>query len=78
MVHTRNSIIRALLEEAVKKRNIAALIFCAKNLCGWSDRNDIQTSEKKAETLKEVPTVTLKAFAREQANKLKEEGARPN
>lgn len=43
MVHTRFMIIREILEQC-KKGNTAMLIFASKNLCGWKDKHDDDTS----------------------------------
>jgi hypothetical protein len=40
------SIRRALLDEAVNRRNTAALIFAAKNLLGWSDKQHLEHTGK--------------------------------
>ena len=37
MVHTRHDLIRTALSKAKQGDNIM-LIFCLKNLCGWSDK----------------------------------------
>lgn len=37
MVHTRFSIIRTAIQKAEKGDNVM-LIFCLKNLCGWTDK----------------------------------------
>jgi len=37
MVHTRMDLIRKALKQAEKSP--AIMIFCLKNLCGWSDKN---------------------------------------
>lgn len=39
MAYTRHMIVRELLEQC-KKGNMTALIWCSKNLCGWSDKTD--------------------------------------
>lgn len=39
MVHTRFSLIRTALKQA-ESGNTAMLIFCLKNLCGWSDKQE--------------------------------------
>ena len=47
-VHTRHAIMRACIEKALKGDN-TMLIWCSKNLCGWTDR---------AEPGNELPTQT--------------------
>ena len=37
MVHTRLDLVREAVKQATKKGNNTMLIFCLKNLCGWSD-----------------------------------------
>lgn len=37
MVHTRLNIVRKAIEKAEKGDNVM-LIFCLKNLCGWTDK----------------------------------------
>lgn len=39
MVHTRFSLIRTALKQA-ESGNTAMLIFCLKNMCGWTDKNE--------------------------------------
>lgn len=39
MVHTRFSLIRTALKQA-DSGNTAMLIFCLKNLCGWTDKQE--------------------------------------
>jgi DNA-binding transcriptional MocR family regulator len=39
MVHTRLRLIRTALKQA-ENGNTAMLIFCLKNLCGWTDKNE--------------------------------------
>jgi hypothetical protein len=52
MVHTRFMVIRQMLEQC-KKGNMAALIFTAKNLCGWVDyRQDPHAEKQQAIELK--------------------------
>jgi hypothetical protein len=38
-VHTRHALVRACIEKALKGDN-TMLIWCTKNLCGWTDRQD--------------------------------------
>jgi AraC-like DNA-binding protein len=42
MVHTRLSLVREAIKQA-QSGNTAMLIFCLKNLCGWTDRVEVGT-----------------------------------
>ena len=54
LVHTRFMLIRTAIQQA-KSGNTAMLIFCLKNLCGWVDKQHIQTSQDKPFELKYKP-----------------------
>lgn len=48
MVHTRFSLIRKAIQKAESGDNVM-LIFTLKNLCGWSDKNEIEHTVSKIE-----------------------------
>jgi len=50
MVVTRNALIRKALDMA-KNGHPAMLIFCLKNLCGWTDKHEVQSNPDKPFTL---------------------------
>ena len=45
MVHTRFMVIRGLLD-LCEKGNLGALIYTSKNLCGWTDKYDVDIENK--------------------------------
>lgn len=47
MVHTRYMLIRTAIKKAEKGDNVM-LIFCLKNLCGWTDKHPPTAEEVKA------------------------------
>ena len=49
MTHTRHALIQKAISEALNKNNVM-LIFCLKNLCGWSDKQEVQ--EQSTQTIK--------------------------
>ena len=42
MVHSRHALVREAMKQALGG-NTAMLIFCLKNMCGWSDKLDVGT-----------------------------------
>lgn len=51
MVHTRLDLIREAIRQA-KSGNTAMLIFCLKNVCGWSDKLDVSNEAVQQFSLK--------------------------
>ena len=45
MVHTRFALIRTCITQA-QNGNTAALIFALKNVCGWADKQEIESNSK--------------------------------
>ena len=54
MVHTRLSLIRKALHRA-ENGSDTMLIFCLKNLCGWSDKKEIIGSDSSPITIQYKP-----------------------
>lgn len=46
MVHSRLNLIRKALQMA-ESGNTAMVIFCLKNLCGWTDKQELSSSNSK-------------------------------
>lgn len=44
MVHTRFNLVRTAIKKAENGDN-TMLIFCLKNLCGWTDKQEIESNE---------------------------------
>lgn len=44
LVHTRHALIRKALQMALKTGNPAMLIFCLKNMCNWTDKQEISAN----------------------------------
>lgn len=51
MVHTRLALIREALKQA-QNGNTALLIFCLKNVCGWTDKLEVNNDALQSFTLK--------------------------
>ena len=48
MAHTRFMIIRNIIKEC-EKGNTAMLIYASKNLCGWTDKQEVEQTNKNIE-----------------------------
>jgi hypothetical protein len=47
--YTKNILTQKAISLAIEKNNVAALIFCLKNICGWSD--NIQVTDTRPNTI---------------------------
>ncbi len=60
MAWTRNMIIRNLIKQC-ENNNLTALIYCSKNLCGWSDKPLIEEVNFKDLDISELKAIVNKA-----------------
>lgn len=67
MVHTRFELVQKALNKAKAGDNIM-LIFCLKNLCGWTDRQELKAAH-------EVTEKTMHAQVVDVIKKLEEKSA---
>lgn len=58
MVHTRFELIRTAIDKAKKGDNIM-LIFCLKNMCGWSDKREKVEDDEEIQKYKNMTTDEL-------------------